>query len=127
MMTIAHIESGGNFNNNGKISNTDDYGFYQINVVNHSDIYEKLGYTAEDLLNNPYKNIEGAALIIKNIYNMYENPNIEDVLGTYNGWSNWREKEISINYVEKGLYLYQDTYNKDDEQLFEPIENTRKL
>lgn len=127
MMTIAHIESGGNFNNNGKISSTDDYGFYQINVVNHNTINEKLGYTSEDLLNDPYKNIDAAALIIKNIYDMYENPSIEDILGTYNGWNNWREKEVSIEYVEKGLYLYQNIYYKDDEQLFESIENKRKL
>lgn len=127
MMTIAHIESGGYFNNNGKISSTNDYGFYQINVVNHNTIYEKLGYTVEDLLNNPYKNIDAAGLIIKNIYDMYENPDIEDILGTYNGWNNWREKEISIEYVEKGLYLYENIYNQDDEQLFKPIENKRKL
>lgn len=127
MMTIAHIESGGNFNNNGKISSTDDYGFYQINVVNHNVIYEELGYTSEDLLNDPYKNIDAAALIIKNIYNMYDDPNVEDILGTYNGWNNWREKEISIEYVEKGLDLYQNIYNKDDEQLFDSIENKRKL
>ena len=52
-MTIGHIESRGNWNNSGKLSSTNDYGFMQINKVNMNDLYEKFhkeGESKEEFL-----------------------------------------------------------------------------
>jgi hypothetical protein len=124
-MCIVDIESDGKFDNNEKLSVTSDYGFCQINIFNHDYIYENLGYTSEDLLLNPYKNIEAAALLLSKICDKYEEEikqnNPENVFGTYNGWTNWRDKEIAINYATKAMDLYNYVYNKDNSELFETI------
>lgn len=122
LMTIADNESNGLFDNNGKISEWDDYGFFQINICNHDLIFEQLGYEPKDLLNDPYKNIEAATFLIKNICNMYEedlkNNNYEKIFGTYNGWVNWQNKETSRDYAIKAINKINTIYNKTDEELF---------
>ena len=122
LMTIADNESNGLFDNNGKISDWDDYGFFQINICNHDLIFKNLGYEPSDLLNNPFNNIQSATYLIKNICNMFEedlkNNNYENIFGTYNGWVNWQSKDTSKEYVIKATEKINTIYNKPNEELF---------
>lgn len=58
VLAIGERESGGNWNNNGVISFSNDYGVFQINECNLEYIKEKLGYSMNDILNDPVKNAE---------------------------------------------------------------------
>lgn len=118
MTTIGHQESGGDWETNGVISYTGDYGQFQINLRwNYEDIHRDLGFTVQDLLYDPYKNIEASAYLLQRIMNLYgysiSNFDYENVFGTYNGWTGWRNSSISRQYVvscmsilDKKLYLY---------------------
>jgi hypothetical protein len=102
LMILLYCESGGNYNTNGVISETNDYGLAQINKCNFKTIYDRLGFTEDEILNNPYKNLEAAALLISDIFAAYDytsdNFDYANVFGTYNGWSNWESIESSVNY-----------------------------
>lgn len=100
VLTIGYQESGGKWDNNGKISPTDDYGEFQINKCNHAHIKEKLGYTTDTLLNDPVKNAEAAILLISEIINMDDSLTTEEIFGIYNGWTNWREKDNAVKYAD---------------------------
>jgi hypothetical protein len=125
LITVIDNESNSLFNTNGVISEWDDYGLCQINICNHDKIYEDLGYTSSDLLNNPYKNIEAASYLIKNICDMYQeevlNGNYENVLGTYNGWKTWKSKQTSIEYVANGIEKLNTIYNKEENELYDNV------
>ena len=108
-MTIGHIESRGNWNNSGKVSNTNDYGYMQINKVNMNELYEEFheeGESKEDFLHamqyNDKRNIKCSIYLLSKICDMYEPDDFENILGTYNGWKKWREKKISREYVALG-------------------------
>ena len=125
MMTIIDNESDGKFDSNGKVSEWGDYGYCQINECNHDVIYENLGITTDELLNNPEKNIEAAIYLVSDIYKRYPQEvaveNYENVFGTYNGWILWKQKQTSIEYVEKAMEKFNTIYNKTDEELFERV------
>lgn len=122
MMSIAHVESGGYFNNKGVVSETNDYGFFQINIINHKEIYEKLGYTSDDLRDVDYMNIDAAAYLLEKMCNMYkdeiEKGDYENLFGTYNGWINWKQYEISRDYSQKCSKVYKEIYNKEEIELY---------
>lgn len=126
LMTIVDNESAGVFNTNGKISEYDDYGLFQINICNHDLIFKELGYDSKDLLNDPYKNIEAASFLLKKICNMYNKDDYENILGTYNGWINWQSKETSRNYAINGIEKINSIYNKTNEELFEKEEDNER-
>lgn len=115
LMTIADIESDGKFDNHGVISSSDDYGVMQINKANIPTLCERLNTTPDSILYDDETNIRASATILKDIINLceqkYGTVNDEKVYGCYNGWINWREKEISRNYVEKALNLQNTIYN----------------
>lgn len=123
LMTIVDNESNGLFDTNGVISEWNDYGLCQINICNHEDIYENLNYNSEDLKNDPYKNIEASAYLIKKICNIYsediKNGNYENIFGAYNGWLLWKNKQTSVEYAANAINKIKTTYNKSDEELFE--------
>lgn len=104
MVTIIDRESGGTWTTNGVISSTNDYGLTQVNECNAEYIKKKLGYSMEDILHDPYKAIEAQALLLQNIMKLYgydrNNFDYENIFGTYNGWINWREKEMAVDYAE---------------------------
>jgi len=118
MMTIAHVESGGNFNNNGVISSSDDYGYMQINKVNLEILCEELNVTVDEILNEPRVNIEASAYLLKNIKDIcikkYGEVINEEMYGMYNGWKNWKDKPISLNYVEKAKNAQQEFYTAEN-------------
>ena len=110
LTTIGHQESGGDWETNGMISYTGDYGQFQINLRwNFEDIHRDLGFTVEELLYDPYKNIEASAYLLKRIMNLYgytiHNFNYENIFGTYNGWLNWRRSSISRQYVSSCMSI----------------------
>ncbi len=109
-MTIAHQESNGNFNNHGKVSQTNDFGFMQINKSNHAAIQKQFGFTSEDLKNDDYKNIESSIWLLSNICKMYDADDFENIFGTYNGWKNWHEKPMSIKYVSSCMNYINEIY-----------------
>ena len=115
LMTIADVESDGKFDNHGIISGSDDYGVMQINKANIPTLCERLNTTPDSILYDDETNIRASATILKDIINLceekYGTVNDEEVYGCYNGWINWREKEISRNYVEKALNLQNTIYN----------------
>lgn len=115
LMTIADVESDGKFDNHGVISSSDDYGVMQINKANIPTLCERLNTTPDSILYDDETNIRASATILKDIINLceqkYGTVNDEEVYGCYNGWINWREKEISRNYVEKALNLQNAIYN----------------
>ncbi len=125
IMTIADIESNGLFSNNGVISSTNDYGEMQINICNHDAVYKEFGWTSSDILNDPYKNIEASVWLIKGICDRYRNEinngNVEEVFGTYNGWINWKNKQIAVDYASKAMDKYNNVYNKTEEELYNNV------
>ena len=105
MLTIGYQESDGKWDNNGKISPTNDYGEFQINKCNHDYIYEQLGYTKDDLLYDSVKNAEAAVLLVSDIIKMDSSLTAEEIFGIYNGWTNWNEKPASIRYSNSCFYI----------------------
>lgn len=121
MMCILDRESGGNFNTSGVINATKDYGYAQINECNHQHIYENLGYTTEDILNNDEKNVDAAAYLLQNIYRIcaddIKNGDYSSVFGMYNGWTRWQEYSSSRDYSAYCVDKLNNTYNKTSEEL----------
>jgi hypothetical protein len=119
MFTIIHRESGGDWNSNGYISSTNDYGLCQINKCNFADIYDELGFTEDDILNDPYKNIEASAYLIKRIFNVYgytkDNFEYENVFGCYNGWTNWKKKKMATSYVSGCMKILEEKFGDLEE------------
>ena len=101
MLVIGDQESDGKWNNNGLISDTKDYGVFQINEYNHPHIEDVFGYSSDDLRYDPIKNTHAAAYIISNIISRSDVNSLEDIFGMYNGWTNWRNIEGSVKYVNE--------------------------
>ena len=118
LMTIADVESGGSFDNHGVISDSNDYGMMQINQVNIPTVCERLNTTQENILYDDETNIKACATLLKDIIDLckqkYGTVTDEEVYGCYNGWLDWREKEISRNYVQKALNLQNTVYNDEN-------------
>lgn len=121
MMTIIHRETGGMWDSNGVISPTNDYGLTQINKCNEEFIKENLEYTMEDILNDPYIAVEAQAFLLKNIMKEYgydqDNIDYENVFGTYNGWVSWKQKEMSVEYAENCMEIYEEKFGSISKKL----------
>ena len=121
LMAIIDNESGGTFAANGIISASNDYGYCQINVCNHATIYNNLGFSSSDLLNDRYKNIEACAYLVNGIYKQYPNDpangKFDNIFGAYNGWLNWRNIKGSVNYSNKAVKKISTMYNLSNEEL----------
>lgn len=131
-MTIWHIESGGKFNNNGIENSTHDLGEMQINECNLeylNDVFElvkkkdneqriDIALIKEVIKNDWQKNMKAAVYLIKAREEMYEKNDFANIFGCYNGWKNWKEKPISIEYSKKAIDLRVNKYNKNEEELF---------
>ena len=76
--TLGLIKTESDFTDN-LVSDTDDYGLFQINTVNHEKLQKAL--KINDFL-NPYENTRGAMYILSHLFNKYESP--EKVLMAYN-------------------------------------------
>lgn len=100
VLVIGDQESNGTWDCNGKISTTDDYGEFQINVANHKSIEQVFGYTTDELLNDKEKNADAAVWIISNIMISDYCKTDADIYGMYNGWINWQDIDSSVQYVD---------------------------
>ena len=100
VLTIGEQESGGTWNTNGVISSTNDYGLFQINGANLSYINTKLGFTKDEILNDPIKNTEACLFLLNDITSRDDVDTLDDIFGMYNGWINWQKKKMSVDYVQ---------------------------
>lgn len=119
VLTIGEQESGGVWNTNGIISSTNDYGLFQINVANLPYIETNLGFTKDEILNDPLKNTEACLFLLKDIMTREDVNTLDDIFGMYNGWINWKNKQISVDYVEN--------CNKIINEYFSNFELVRKI
>ncbi len=115
VMSIIERESGGNWNTNGVISKTNDYGLAQINICNLELIEEDLGYTKDEILNDPYKNVEAAFYLLRVIIEKSTvdgRIDYENVFGMYNGWVNWRDIPSSVEYSNACMEILENKYSE---------------
>lgn len=93
------------------ISETNDYGLFQINIVNHDSLKEKLGL---DNLTDPYQNTRGGLFMLRKLFEKYENPN--DVLMAYNmgerGASTLWEKGVHNTPYSESIMKKAKVYNE---------------
>lgn len=118
-MLLVDKESDGTWATNGVISPTNDYGLSQINITNHAYIKRHLGYTSNDLLYDQYKNLDAMYLLLQCIFDHYgytkDNYDLENVAGTYNGWTGWRDYEQSVEYVQECINIYNTKFTKSND------------
>lgn len=113
IMVIIHRESGGKWNTNGVISPTEDYGLAQINICNAEYIKENLGFSLDEILNDPYKSIEAQTFLLNDIINIYgytDNLDLENIFGTYNGWLDWEKSSDACEYAEACMQIYDEKF-----------------
>lgn len=75
---LALIDQESSFDANS-ISNTGDYGLFQINKVNHESLMKTLGLND---ISDPYENTRGGLFMLRKLFEKYESPN--KVLMAYN-------------------------------------------
>ena len=109
-LVIGDTESNGTWECNGKISSTNDYGEFQINISNHNTIRRELGFTSDELLNDREKNAEAAVWIISNIMTNDSCKTDEDIYGMYNGWTGWKNKDQSVVYVASCMERHENYF-----------------
>jgi hypothetical protein len=121
LMVLIYRESGGLYNTNGVISKTNDYGLAQINEYNLSYVQKTLGFSKDEILNDPYKCIEAAALLVRDIFkaNHFDSNNFDyaTVYGCYNGWLTWQKKEASREYSEGCMEIMNENFNEENKTL----------
>lgn len=92
------------------ISSTNDYGYMQINVINHEWLTETLGVT--DYL-DPYQNIRAGVLVLRKLFERYQDTNM--VLMAYNMGETaasrlWEQGIFETDYTQSILTI-QQKYN----------------
>lgn len=109
-LVMALIQYESNFDPDA-ISSTNDYGYMQINVINHEWLTETLGVT--DYL-DPYQNIRAGVFILRKLFERYQDTDM--VLMAYNlgetGASRlWEQGIFSTDYTQ-GILTIQQQFNK---------------
>lgn len=113
---IIHTETRGQFNSSKEVSvngkDNYDIGLTQQNTKDSLPQFQskyKLSYKdAYNLLkNNDYASVVGAFIEYNEIAKRFDNYNPYEYAGCYNGWLNWRNKEISLQYVK----IFENAYN----------------
>lgn len=122
ILAITDVETRGKFDSSGSASynkwnNTYDLGLTQQNskesLLNFCKVYNVKYDTAFELVqNNDFVNIIACFLQIKEIQYRIKDFDPYEFAGCYNGWLNWREKEISLQYVELFTDVYDNIYTK---------------
>ncbi len=118
LMIILDQETNGYWNANGVISKTNDYGLAQINKCNLQFIYDSIGITKNQVLNDPYKAVEAEAFIVRYCFdNMgYDQYNFDyrNAFGCYNGWLKWEEKEPCRKYADRCMERLSEHFDIND-------------
>lgn len=92
------------------ISKTNDYGYMQINQINHQWLTDTLGVTD---FTDPYQNIRAGVFVLRKLFERYQDTNM--VLMAYNMGEDaarlWEKGIYSTDYTEK-ILNYQTLDNK---------------
>lgn len=107
---LALIDQESSFTVNA-VSDTGDYGLFQINEINFEELENKLGITD---ISDPYENTRAGMFILRKLFEKYEEPT--KVLMAYNMGETgakvlWDKNIFSTNYTKKVLNL-QKEYEK---------------
>jgi soluble lytic murein transglycosylase and related regulatory proteins (some contain lysM/invasin domains) len=81
------------------VSETNDYGYMQINKINHQWLTDILGVTD---FTDPYQNIRAGVFVLRKLYERYQDTNM--VLMAYN-----MGEDGAARLWEKGIYSTDDT------------------
>ena len=97
------------------VSATNDYGYMQINKINHKWLTDTLGVTD---FTDPYQNIRAGVFVLRKLFERYQDTNM--VLMAYNMGENgasrlWEKGIYSTDYTEK-ILKYQEQFNEQMEQ-----------
>lgn len=108
---LALIDQESSFTVNA-VSNTGDYGLFQINEINHEELKKTLGIKD---INDPYENSRAGMFILRKLFEKYEEPS--KVLMAYNMGETgakilWDKDVFSTTYTDKVLEL-QKKYEKE--------------
>ena len=93
------------------ISKTNDYGYMQINQVNHQWLTDTIGVTD---FTDPYQNIRAGVFVIRKLFERYQDTNM--VLMAYNMGESaaarlWEKGIYSTDYTEK-ILSYQTQFRE---------------
>ena len=93
------------------VSATHDYGYMQINEMNHQWLTDTLGVTD---FTDPYQNIRAGVFVLRKLYERYQDTNM--VLMAYNMGEDgaarlWEKGIYSTDYTEK-ILNYQMQFNE---------------
>ena len=93
------------------ISVTNDYGYMQINKINHQWLTDTIGVTD---FTDPYQNIRAGVFVLRKLYERYQDTNM--VLMAYNMGEDgaarlWEKGIYSTDYTEK-ILNYQTQFNE---------------
>lgn len=109
-LVMALIQNESNFDSS-VISATQDYGYMQINEINHQWLTDTLGVTN---FTDPYQNIRAGVFVLRKLYERYQDTNM--VLMAYNLGENgasrlWEKGIYSTDYTENILTI-QEQFNE---------------
>ena len=109
-LVMALIKTESNFDCT-EISNTDDYGYMQINQINHQWLTDTLGVTN---FTDPYQNVRAGVFVLRKLFERYQDTNM--VLMAYNMGEDaagrlWERGIYSTDYTQKVLQN-QEKFNK---------------
>lgn len=112
MMAVVQVES--DFDKE-LVSSTNDYGYMQINKMNHAELTKVLGVT--DYL-DPEQNMRAGCYIFRKLFEKYQQPNL--VLMAYNMGETgakrlWREGIYETEYTKK-VFSAQKKLQKGEKQ-----------
>lgn len=109
-LVMALIQHESSFDPN-VISSTNDYGYMQINQINHQWLTDALGVTD---FTDPYQNIRAGVFVLRKLFERYQDANM--VLMAYNMGESaaaklWEKGIYSTDYTEK-ILNYQMQFNE---------------
>lgn len=115
--TLASIKHESDFNVN-VVSETNDYGYFQINKVNHQDLSQKLD-TANSPL-NPYVNIDWGTYMLSDLYNYWKDQGYTGtgldnaVWSSYNkglnGFKKYGQATAYINKMQEAIQFVNQSF-----------------
>ena len=91
-LVMALIQHESSFDPN-VISSTNDYGYMQINAINHNWLTETIGVTD---YTDPYQNIRAGVFVLRKLFERYQDTNM--VLMAYN------MGKMVLPFVGKGIF-----------------------
>lgn len=85
---------------------------------NFTKIYDKFGYSKDDVKTDIYKNADVAIWLTCEILVNNNCKTIDDVFGMYSGWTNWKDNERSVNFKNSCLETLDKYFKNDIENIY---------